>query len=350
MMETNLTYKDSGVDIEAGNKTVDYIKPLAKRTNRKELISGVGGFSGLFSIPAGYKEPVLVASTDGVGTKLKLAFALNKHESIGIDLVAMCVNDLICCGAEPLFFLDYFATGKLSPEQARDVVKGISDGCLQSNCTLLGGETAELPGFYDNGEYDLAGFSVGVVEKSKIIDGSKIKPGDILIGIESSGLHSNGYSLAQKVCFELASWDLNYKHPELTKPIAEELLAPTIIYTKLIRDLILKYEIKGISNITGGGFTENIPRVFPENMGCEIDLSSYPRPRIFKILQEVGGIEKFEMLKTFNNGIGMVLIIGSEDEKNVINDIKNIGYKSYKIGNVTELKGDKVTYKGEFNA
>lgn len=350
MMETNLTYKDSGVDIEAGNKTVDYIKPLAKRTNRKELISGVGGFNGLFSIPAGYKEPVLVASTDGVGTKLKLAFALNKHESIGIDLVAMCVNDLICSGAEPLFFLDYFATGKLSPEQARDVVKGISDGCLQSNCTLLGGETAELPGFYDNGEYDLAGFSVGVVERSKIIDGSKIKPGDILIGIESSGLHSNGYSLAQKICFELASWDLNYKHPELTKPIAEELLAPTIIYTKLIRELISKYEIKGISNITGGGFTENIPRVFPENIGCEIDLSSYPRPRIFKILQEVGGIEKFEMLKTFNNGIGMVLITASENEKNIINDIQNIGYKSYKIGNVTELKVDKVTYKGEFNA
>lgn len=350
MMETNLTYKDSGVDIEAGNKTVDYIKPLAKRTNRKELISGVGGFNGLFSIPAGYKEPVLVASTDGVGTKLKLAFALNKHESIGIDLVAMCVNDLICSGAEPLFFLDYFATGKLSPEQARDVVKGISDGCLQSNCTLLGGETAELPGFYDNGEYDLAGFSVGVVEKSKIINGTKIKPGDILIGIESSGLHSNGYSLAQKVCFELASWDLNYKHPELIKPIAEELLAPTIIYTKLIRDLILKYEIKGISNITGGGFTENIPRVFPENIGCEIDLSSYPRPRIFKILQEVGGIEKLEMLKTFNNGIGMVLITASENETNIISDIKNIGYKSYKIGKTTELKGDKVAYKGEFNA
>jgi len=354
MMTKNLTYKDSGVDIEAGNKTIDYIKPLAKRTNRKEVLSGVGGFSGLFAIPQGYKEPVLVASTDGVGTKLKLAFKLNMHETVGVDLVAMCVNDLICCGAEPIFFLDYFATGKLSPEQARDVVKGISEGCLQSNCTLLGGETAELPGFYENGEYDLAGFSVGVVEKSKIIDGSKIEKGDVLIGIESSGLHSNGYSLAQKVCFELANWDLNYKHPELTKPIAEELLIPTIIYTKLIKDLISKFEIKGIANITGGGFTENIPRVFPENISCEIDLSSYSRPRIFKILQEVGGIERDEMLKTFNNGLGMVLITSPGNEEKIIDEVKVHGLKAYKIGitkegNDVDAGSPRVVYKGDFN-
>ena len=232
-----ITYKDSGVDIEAGDKTVNYIKPLAKKTYREEVISGIGGFSGLFKIPKGYKEPVLVASTDGVGTKLKLAFKLNKHETIGIDLVAMCVNDLICCGAEPLFFLDYFATGKLSPEQAKEIITGITDGCIQSNCTLLGGETAELPGFYKSNEYDLAGFAVGIVEKENIIDGSKIKPGDILIGIESSGLHSNGYSLAQKVCFEITKWDINYKHPKLEKNIGEELLTPTIIYTKLINAL-----------------------------------------------------------------------------------------------------------------
>src|SRR3989338_4609738 len=280
-MITKLTYKDSGVDIEAGNKAIDYIKPLAKKTYRKEVISGVGGFSGLFKVPDGYKEPVLVASTDGVGTKLKLAFKLNKHETIGIDLVAMCVNDLICCSAEPLFFLDYFATGKLSPEQERDVIKGITSGCIESNCTLLGGETAELPGFYKNNEYDLAGFAVGIVEKSKIIDGKNIVPGDIILGIESSGLHSNGYSLAQKVFFDHAQWDINFIHSDLKKPIGELLLTPTFIYTKVIRSITEKFRIKGIANITGGGFTENIPRIFPENTSCEIDLSSWQKPQIF---------------------------------------------------------------------
>ena len=284
-MNTKLTYKDSGVDIEAGNKAIDYIKPLAKETYRKEVISGVGGFSGLFKVPDGYKEPVLVASTDGVGTKLKLAFKLNKHETIGIDLVAMCVNDLICCSAEPLFFLDYFATGKLSPEQERDVIKGITSGCIESNCTLLGGETAELPGFYKNNEYDLAGFAVGIVEKSKIIDGKNIVPGDIILGIESSGLHSNGYSLAQKVFFDHAQWDINFIHSDLKKPIGELLLTPTFIYTKVIRSITEKFRIKGIANITGGGFTENIPRIFPENTSCEIDLSSWQKPQIFKTIQ-----------------------------------------------------------------
>ena len=246
-MTIKLTYKDSGVDIEAGDKTVEYIKPLAKKTYRKEVLSGVGGFSGLFKVPEGYKEPVLVASTDGVGTKLKLAFKLNKHETIGIDLVSMCINDLICTGAEPLFFLDYFATGKLSPDQAKEVIKGIADGCLQSNCTLLGGETAELSGFYKKDEYDLAGFAVGVVEKSKIINGNNIREEDVLIGIESSGLHSNGYSLAQKVLFDIAKWDVNYKHPELDKSIGEILLTPTYIYSKLIQNLTSKYKIKGIA-------------------------------------------------------------------------------------------------------
>ena len=350
MMTGKITYKDSGVDIDAGDRTVNYIKPLAKKTYRKELISGVGGFSGLFKIPENYKEPILVASTDGVGTKLKLAFKLNKHNTIGLDLVAMCLNDLICCGAEPLFFLDYFATGKLSPEQAREVIEGITEGCIQSNCTLLGGETAELPGLYKTNEYDLAGFAVGVVEKSQIIDGSKIKSQDILIGIESSGLHSNGYSLAQKIFFEIANWDINHKSEKLSKTISEELLTPTIIYTKLINTLKTKSNIKGIANITGGGLTENIPRIIPEKLSCEINLNSWKRSEIFNLLQELGPIEKEEMLRTFNNGIGMVLIVDKSEETTIIAEIQKAGYKSYKIGNVIEDKNNKVFYKGDFYA
>ena len=351
-MSIKLTYKDSGVDIEAGNKTVEYIKPLANKTKRTELISGIGGFSGLFKIPKGYKEPILVAGTDGVGTKLKLAFKLNKHETIGVDLVAMCVNDLICCGAEPLFFLDYFACGKLSPLQAKQVIKGITKGCLDSNCTLLGGETAELPGLYKTGEYDLAGFAVGVVEKKKIIDGKKIKSGDVLIGIQSSGLHSNGYSLAQKVCFDIAEWDINYKCPDLKKSIGGGLLTPTFIYARLIKNLKAKYELKGIANITGGGLTENIPRIFPKGIGCEIDLNSWEVPNIFKALQKTGNIAENEMLRTFNNGIGMVLIVNKKYEEKIINKIQKLGYKSYKIGmtiNSKQLK-QKVIYKGELYA
>ena len=348
-MATKLTYKEAGVDIEAGNKTVDYIKPLAKKTYRTEVISGIGGFSGLFKIPKGYKEPVLVACTDGVGTKLRLAFKLNNHKSIGIDLVAMCVNDLICSGAEPLFFLDYFACGKLSPEQTKEVIEGITEGCLQSNCALLGGETAELPGFYKNNEYDLAGFAVGMVEKEKIIDGSRIKPGDALIGIESSGLHSNGYSLAQKVLFEISKWDLSYKHPDLKKSIGELLLTPTFIYTKLIKELINKFELKGIVNITGGGLTENIPRILPKNVSCEINLSSWERPPIFKTIQNLGNIEDKEMLRTFNNGIGMVLIVNQNEEKNIVTEIQKLNFKNYKIGLIKEKQKEKVICKGEFN-
>ncbi len=349
-MSNKLTYKDAGVDIEAGNKTVEYIKPLAKKTYRPEVISGIGGFNGLFKIPQGYKEPVLVACTDGVGTKLKLAFKSNNHSTIGVDLVAMCVNDLICCGAEPLFFLDYFACGKLSPEEAKEIVKGISEGCLESNCTLLGGETAELPGFYKTGEYDLAGFAVGIVEKSKIIDGSKITSSDVLIGIESSGLHSNGYSLAQKVIFEVANLDLNYIHKELNKSICEVLLAPTFIYTKLIQGLLKDFEIKGIANITGGGLTENIPRIFPNNISGEINLSSWNKPKIFKLIQSLGNIETQEMLRTFNNGIGLVLVVNKDSESKIINEIQKLNYKSYKIGYTIEDKNQQIFYKGDYNA
>lgn len=350
-MTTKLTYKDSGVDIDAGNKTVEYIKPLAKKTYRPEVISGIGGFSGLFQIPKGYKEPVLVSSTDGVGTKLKLAFKFNNHKTIGIDLVAMCINDLICCGAEPLFFLDYFATGKLNPEQVKEIIEGIVDGCLQSNCTLLGGETAELPGFYKENEYDLAGFAVGIVERSRIIDGTKIIPNDILIGIESSGLHSNGYSLAQKVFFNSVNPDLSHTYPELKKPIGEILLTPTFIYKNLIHRLKEKFKIKGIVNITGGGLTENTPRIFPQGIGCEIDLNSWEKPNIFKIIQRTGNIDDKEMLKTFNNGIGMIVIVNKSDESKIINEIQKQNYKSFKIGYIKEVnKGKQVIYKGDYNA
>ncbi len=348
-MSNKLTYKDAGVDIEAGNKTVEYIKPIAKKTYRPEVISGIGGFNGLFKIPQGYEEPVLVACTDGVGTKLKLAFKSNNHSTIGIDLVAMCVNDLVCCGAEPLFFLDYFACGKLLPEEAKEIIKGIGEGCLESNCTLLGGETAELPGFYKMGEYDLAGFAVGIVEKNKIIDGSKITPNDVLIGIESSGLHSNGYSLAQKVIFEIANWDLLHIHAELNKPICEILLTPTFIYTKLIHNLFKDFEIKGIANITGGGLTENIPRIFPNNISGEINLSSWNKPKIFKLIQSLGNIETQEMLQTFNNGIGLVLVVNKDSESKIINEIQKLNHKGYKIGYTIEDKNKKIFYKGDYN-
>lgn len=347
-MVRSITYKDAGVDIDAGNKTVEYIKPLAKKTYRREVISGIGGFSGLFQIPKGYKEPILVSSTDGVGTKLKLAFKLNKHKTIGIDLVAMCINDLVCCGAEPLFFLDYFATGKLNPEQAKEVIEGITEGCLQSNCTLLGGETAELPGFYKRNEYDLAGFAVGIVEREKIIDGKQIAKGDCLIGIESSGLHSNGYSLAQKIFFGIAKWDLDFKHPDLRKPIGEVLLTPTFIYSNLIQKLKTKFEIKAIVNITGGGLTENIPRVFSKDIYCEIHLESWESPKIFKMIKDLGNIEETEMLRTFNNGIGMVLIVNDNDKKSIILEIQKSGFNAYKIGTIKKGK-QKVVYKGRLN-
>lgn len=348
-MNSKLTYKDAGVDIDAGDKTVNYIKPLAKSTYRKEVMSGVGGFSGLFNIPDHYKNKdiALVASTDGVGTKLKLAFKTNNHKTIGIDLVAMCVNDILCCGAEPLFFLDYFACNNLNPKQARDIIYGICEGCKKSKCTLLGGETAELPGMYFKNEYDLAGFVIGIVEKKKIIDGRKIKPGDILIGIESSGLHSNGYSLAQKVFFDIAKWDLNYKHKELKKEVSKALLTPTIIYVDIIEKLKNKFKLKGIANITGGGLTENIPRVIPKNCNINIDLNSWKRPKLFKLMQGLGNIEDDEMLRTFNNGIGMVLIINKNDSEKIIREIKKNKLKAYKIGYVSNGK-NKVIYKGNF--
>lgn len=346
-MSKKLTYKDAGVDIKAGDKTVDYIKKLANSTKRKEVISGIGGFGGLINIPKNYKEPVLVSTTDGVGTKLKLAFKLNYHKSIGIDLVAMCINDLVCSGAEPLFFLDYFACGKLYPLKAKEIIEGIVKGCKQSNCTLLGGETAEMPGFYKKDEYDLAGFAVGVLERKNIIDGNDIKNGDALIGIESSGLHSNGYSLAQKVFFDTAKWNIKFKHEDLKNPIGTCLLTPTFIYASLIKKLTNQFKIKGIAHITGGGLTENLPRIFPKGLGCEIDLNFWKRPVIFKLIQKIGQVTNAEMLRTFNNGIGMVLVINPKLEKLIINKISKEGFKSYKIGFIKRGK-QKVFYKGVF--
>lgn len=348
-MGKNLTYKDAGVDIKAGDKTVNYIKPLAKSTYTNEVISGIGGFSGLFKLPKEFnnKDSILVASTDGVGTKLKLAFKSNNHKTIGIDLFAMCVNDIICCGAKPLFFLDYFATGKLKPEKAKEVVKGIAKACKDSKCVLLGGETAELPGFYKANEYDLAGFVVGVVNKKKIVDGSKIKVGDTLIGIESSGLHSNGYSLAQKVFEKAVKGNWNRKLKGLKKSIGKELLTPTHIYVNIIEKLTKKYTIKGIANITGGGLTENIPRVLPKNTSCKINLNSWKRSNLFNLLKEYGKISDKEMLRTFNSGIGIVLIVNKKDEKKILNDIQKTSYKAFKIGSV--IKGSKkVVYEGDY--
>ena len=331
-----ITYKDAGVDIDAGNQFVDLIKPLVKQTSRPEVLTDIGGFGGLFSLNSSkYKRPTLVAATDGVGTKLKLAFMLDKHDTVGIDLVAMCVNDIIVQGAEPLFFLDYLATAKLSPEQAVEVVKGIAEGCKQANCALLGGETAEMPGMYSGGEYDLAGFSVGVVDNDKIIDGSAITEGDLVIGIASSGLHSNGFSLARKIFLETLHLDLDSQPDDLDNSLGQELLTPTRIYVKSILNLIRDYEIKGIAHITGGGLLENIPRVLPRNCKAIIRRNSWEKPAIFEMLQHGGNIPEEEMYRTFNYGIGMVLIVSTNDADDVIGRLAGLGDKAYLIGEIT---------------
>jgi phosphoribosylformylglycinamidine cyclo-ligase len=312
-----IDYKQAGVDVEAGYEAVSLMKEHIKSTFDENVVGDVGSFGGLYSI-AGFnmKEPVLVSGTDGVGTKLKLAFALDKHDTVGIDLVAMCANDIICQGATPLFFLDYMATGKLIPQKAADIVSGIADGCRQSGCALIGGETAEMPGFYGIGEYDLAGFCVGIVDKADIIDGSTISEGDVVVGLKSSGVHSNGFSLVRKL-FGDDKEALMKKYDGLEKPIGEVLLTPTKIYVKEILSLIKKVKVKGISNITGGGFIENIPRMFPKGLCAKIDINSYEVPQVFKTMQEISGLTKEKMYNTFNMGIGMVLAVGKEDARKV---------------------------------
>lgn len=310
----NITYKDAGVDKEAGYKQVQLIKDSIKKTHIPGVLSELGGFAGLFQLDTDtFKEPVLVSGTDGVGTKLRIAFMMDKHNTIGEDCVAMCVNDILCQGAKPLFFLDYIATGKLVPEKMAEVVKGVSSGCIKGGCALIGGETAEMPGFYKDDEYDIAGFSVGVVDKSKIINGSTISEGDVLIGLPSSGIHSNGYSLVRKVVFEKEKVSVDTYIDELGCTLGEELLKPTRIYTNPVYDLIEKFSIKGISHITGGGFYENIPRMLPEGLTAHVNTSGIKEHKIFGLLKKWGNIEIDEMYSTFNMGIGMVLVV-SKDE------------------------------------
>jgi phosphoribosylformylglycinamidine cyclo-ligase len=329
------TYKDAGVDIEAGNTFVKMIKPLVKATTRPEVLADIGGFGGLFALNTDkYKNPVLVSGTDGVGTKLKLAFLANKHDTIGIDLVAMCVNDIIVQGAEPLFFLDYLATGKLKPEEAVEVVRGIAEGCVQAGCALIGGETAEMPGFYGAGEYDVAGFTVGVVDRDRIIDGSAITVGNKLIGIASSGLHSNGYSLARKVILENMGLQIHDQLPGLGKTVAEELLTPTRIYVKSILNLLRDFRINGIAHITGGGLLENIPRVLPGGCKAVINRNSWQLPAIFQLLQKEGNIAPDEMLRTFNCGIGMVLAVPEKDADEVMIRLAGLNEQAFLIGQV----------------
>jgi phosphoribosylformylglycinamidine cyclo-ligase len=331
------TYKDAGVDIDAGNRFVQMIKPLVKATSRPEVLADIGGFGGLFSFHADkYEKPVLVSSTDGVGTKLKLAFLMDKHDTVGIDLVAMCVNDIIVQGAEPLFFLDYFATGKLAPEKAVEVVKGIAEGCLQSGCALIGGETAEMPGMYADGEYDLAGFTVGVVDNHKIIDGSAITVGDKIIGIASSGLHSNGYSLARKVLFEKMNLSVDSSVDGLEAPLGEVLLTPTRIYVKTILNLLRDFQIKGIAHVTGGGILENVPRILPRHCQAVIEKRSWPKPAIFGIIRDGGHIDEEEMYRTFNYGLGMVLIVSGKEAEEVLVRLSGLKESAYQIGEVVK--------------
>lgn len=328
----SLSYSDSGVNIVEGNRLIDEIKPFVKDTVRKGVLNGLGNFASLFELPVEkYKKPVLVSGTDGVGTKLKLALKMDKHDSIGIDLVAMCVNDIIVTGAEPLFFLDYYATGSLSVSQAKRVIYGIAEGCKQAGCALVGGETAEMPGMYSGGDYDLAGFCVGVVEKDKIINSSRVCVGDKLIAIGSSGLHSNGYSLARHI-LDVKSISLNSAFEHHT--IGNQLLTPTKIYVKTILRLLEDFDIHSIVHITGGGFTENVPRVLPDYTNAALDLNSWKLPAIFDFLQKEGNVSQAEMLRTFNCGVGMILAVKSQDEESVLKELNNLGEKAWKVGSI----------------
>ena len=341
----SLSYKDAGVDIDAGNELVNRIKSVVKETKRPEVMGGLGGFGALCAIPQKYKEPILVSGTDGVGTKLRLAMDLNRHESIGIDLVAMCVNDLIVQGAEPLFFLDYYATGKLNVDVAATVVTGIAEGCKQSGCALVGGETAEMPGMYHGNDYDLAGFCVGVVEKSQMIDGTKVQDGDALIALASSGAHSNGYSLVRKI-IEVSG--VNPAVEQLDgKPLADHLLAPTKIYVKSVLDLIAQIkDVHAIAHITGGGFWENIPRVLPDNTQAIINEASWQWPAIFDWLQKAGNVSRHEMYRTFNCGVGLIIALPKSLADKAISILNQHGEKAWLLGEIKHLtSADRVVIK-----
>ena len=334
----SLSYKDAGVDIDAGNALVDRIKSVTKKTIRPEVKGGLGGFGALCEIPQKYKKPLLVSGTDGVGTKLRLAMDLQQHDGIGIDLVAMCVNDLIVQGAEPLFFLDYYATGKLNVDTATEVVSGIGKGCELAGCALIGGETAEMPGMYHGEDYDVAGFCVGVVEAEDVIDGSKVSVGDKLIALGSSGPHSNGYSLIRKI-IEVAQIDLNQDLQG--KTIAEHLLAPTRIYVKSVLDVLQEFSLHAISHITGGGFWENIPRVLPDDLGVNIDASSWQWPAIFDYLQEQGNVTRHEMYRTFNCGVGLLIAVPASNADAIVERFNSLGENAWLIGEVIPREGDQ---------
>ena len=338
-MTQSLSYRDAGVDIDAGDQLVENIKPFAKRTMRPEVLGGLGGFGALVEIGKKYQNPVLVSGTDGVGTKLKLAFEWDIHHTVGIDLVAMSVNDILVQGAEPLFFLDYFACGKLDVARATDVIKGIAEGCEQSGCALIGGETAEMPGMYPEGEYDLAGFAVGVVEKSKVINGRSIRPGDVVLGLASNGAHSNGYSLIRKI-IERSNPDLDAEF-DGGQTLRQAIIAPTRLYVKPILAALEKFEIKGMAHITGGGLTENIPRVLPENCVAQIDAQSWPLPKLFQWLQQAGNVERQEMYRTFNCGIGMAVIVPAEQAEAAQAFLTEQGETVYRLGTIRERAGSE---------
>ena len=336
MTQDSLSYRDAGVDMDAGDELVERIKPLARKTMREGVLAGIGGFGAMFEVPKRYKEPVLVSGTDGVGTKLKLAFELKRHATVGIDLVAMSVNDILVQGAEPLFFLDYFACGKLDVDTAADVVKGIAQGCEYSGCALIGGETAEMPGMYPDGEYDLAGFAVGVVEKSKIISGSTIVPGDVVLGLPSSGAHSNGYSLVRKIIAR-SKPDLDAAFDgegTQTRTLADAIMAPTRIYVKPLLALMAALPVKGMAHITGGGLTENVPRVLPEGVKAVIEQFRWNRPKLFDWLQREGNVAESEMHRVFNCGIGMVVVVARENVVQALQLLNDAGEKAVEIGRV----------------
>ena len=334
-----ISYSDSGVDVTRGYKAVELMKKHVKETYDGNVLGDLGSFGGFYDISGEkMKEPVLVAGCDGVGTKLKYAFVSDKHDTVGIDAVAMCVNDIVCQGARPLFFLDYFATGKLDPEKVATVVKGVADGCKLSGCALIGGETAEMPSFYPDGEYDMAGFAVGIVDKEKVINGKNIKSGDVLIGLESSGVHSNGFSLIRKLFGETKS-EIDVYDERLQKTYGEALLEPTRIYVKSILGLMKEVEVKGIAHITGGGFIENIPRVFPDGIGCEIDLNSYELSPLYEIIKEKSGLKNEQLYNTFNMGIGMVVVVAESDVQKTLNLLGELGEKAHVIGKTINGKG-----------
>ncbi|PIT41999.1 phosphoribosylformylglycinamidine cyclo-ligase [Snodgrassella alvi] len=338
-MSQSLSYRDAGVDIDAGDSLVEKIKPFAKRTMRPEVLGDLGGFGALVEISKKYRQPVLVSGTDGVGTKLKLAFEWDQHDTVGIDLVAMSVNDILVQGAEPLFFLDYFACGKLDVERAAAVIKGIASGCEQSGCALIGGETAEMPGMYPDGEYDLAGFAVGVVEKEQVINGRSIAAGDIVLGLASNGIHSNGYSLVRKI--------IERARPELDAPFAagqtlrQAIIAPTRLYVKPILAALKQFTIKGMAHITGGGISENVPRILPDNTVAAIDAQSWPLPKLFQWLQQAGQVNSQEMYRTFNCGIGMVLVVNAADAAAVQQFLQQQGETVYEIGVIRSRQNDE---------